>query len=48
LSDVLKDKVPRATVGARVFKIQIDEWGDLMKAMKEKGFDCNFFYENNE
>ena len=46
LGDVLKDKDPRAVGGLRVFKIQRDEWGDLMKVMKEKGFDCNFFYEN--
>ena len=46
LGDVLKDKDPRAVGGVRVFKIQRDEWGDLMKVMKEKGFDCNFFYEN--
>jgi len=46
LVDVLKDKDPRAVGGVRVFKIQRDEWGDLMKVMKEKGFDCNFFYEN--
>lgn len=46
LGGFLKDNAPRTVGDVCIFKVQRNEWDDLMKVMKEKGFDCNFFYEN--
>jgi len=42
----IKDKHPRELAGNKMFKVEMDEWEQLLKNLNDIGGDCNFWYTN--